>query len=189
MGNKRNRKKKSYRKHDDDANREKQKLRNTAKRARVAETEEINEDIRTYLHDNVDEMEIENRVQEEQMEVEKTIVDVNSDLHVNVDEVNIEDQNQVPEIGPSMYISCIFEIHFYNELYFWTYVKFNLIWCIGTFTIDDEILEDIDYDKYEEKLPIHIARYRATKIYDDILKDYSITGKAQILRCLLVSKC
>ena len=53
-------------------------------------------------------MEIENRVQEEQMEVEKTIVDVNSDLHVNVDEVNIEDQNQDPEIGPGMYISCIF---------------------------------------------------------------------------------
>ena len=41
-------------------------------------------------------MEIENRVQEEQMEVEETIVDVNSDLHVNVDEVNIEDQNQDP---------------------------------------------------------------------------------------------
>ena len=39
-------------------------------------------------------MEIENKVQEEQMEVEETIVDVNSDLHVNVDEVNIEDQNQ-----------------------------------------------------------------------------------------------
>ena len=64
---------------------EKQKLRNTAKGARVAETKEINEDIRTYLHDNVDEIEIENRVQEEQMEVEKTIVDINSDLHVNVD--------------------------------------------------------------------------------------------------------
>ena len=58
-------------------------------------------------------MEIENRVQEEQMEVEYTIVeDVNSDLHVNVDEVNIKDQNQDPEIGPGMYISCIFEIHF-----------------------------------------------------------------------------
>ena len=52
-------------------------------------------------------------VQEEQMEVEETIVeDVNSDLHVNVDEVNIEDQNQDLEIGPSMYISCIFKIHF-----------------------------------------------------------------------------
>ena len=86
--------KKSDRKHDDDANRKKQKLRNTGKRARVAEMEEIIEDIRTYLHDTVDEMEIENRVQEEQMEVEETIVeDVNSDLHVNVDEVNIEDQN------------------------------------------------------------------------------------------------
>ena len=91
MGNERNRKKKSDHKRDDDANREKQKLRNTAKRARVVETEEINKDIRTYLYDNVDEMEIEDRVQEEQMEVEKTIVDVNSDLHVNVDEVNIED--------------------------------------------------------------------------------------------------
>ena len=89
------------------------KLKNRAKRARVAETKEIIEDIRTYLHDTVDEMEIENKVQEEQMEVEETIVeDVNSDLHVNVDEVNIEDQNQDPEIGSGMYISCIFEIHF-----------------------------------------------------------------------------
>ena len=58
-------------------------------------------------------MEIEDRVQEEPMEVEETIVeDVNSELHVNVNEVNIEDQNQDPKIGPSMYISCIFEIHF-----------------------------------------------------------------------------
>ena len=59
-------------------------------------------------------MEIENRVQEEQMEVEETIVeDVNSDLHViNVDEFNIEDKNQDPKIGPGIYISCIFHIHF-----------------------------------------------------------------------------
>ena len=63
MGNKRNRVKKSDHKRDDDANREKQKLRNTAKRASVVEMEEIIEDIRTYLHDTVDEMEIENRVQ------------------------------------------------------------------------------------------------------------------------------
>ena len=38
------------------------------------------------------------------------------------------------------------------------------------------------------KIPIHVARYCATKIYDDIFKDCSIAGKAQILRCLLVSK-
>ena len=62
MGNKRNRKKKVI------LNVMtmligKNKTQNTAKRARVVETEEINEDIRTYLHDNVDEMEIENRVQ------------------------------------------------------------------------------------------------------------------------------
>ena len=30
------------------------------------------------------------------------------------------------------------------------------------------MLEDIDCDKYGEKLPIHVARYRGTKIYDDI---------------------
>ena len=58
-------------------------------------------------------MEIENRVQEEQMEVEETIdEDVNSVLHVNVDDVNIEHQNEDPKIGPGMYISCIFEIQF-----------------------------------------------------------------------------
>ena len=50
------------------------------------------------------------------------------------------------------------------------------------------MLEDINCDKYGEKLPIHVARYRATKIYDDILKDCSIAGQVQILRCLLVSK-
>ena len=54
--------KKSDRKRDDDANREKQKLKNRAKRVRVAEMEERIEDIRTDLHDIVDEMEIENRV-------------------------------------------------------------------------------------------------------------------------------
>ena len=50
------------------------------------------------------------------------------------------------------------------------------------------MLEDIDCEKCGEKLPIHVARYRATKLYDDILKDFSIAGQAQILRCLLVSK-
>ena len=50
------------------------------------------------------------------------------------------------------------------------------------------MLEDIEYDKYGETLPIHVARYRATKIYDDILKDCLIVGQAQIFRCLLVSK-
>ena len=50
------------------------------------------------------------------------------------------------------------------------------------------MLEDIDRDKYGEKIPIHVARYHATNIYDDILKDCSIAGQAQILRCLLVSK-
>ena len=50
------------------------------------------------------------------------------------------------------------------------------------------MLEDIDCDKYGEKILMHVARYHATKIYDDILKDYSIAGQAQILRCLLVSK-
>ena len=50
------------------------------------------------------------------------------------------------------------------------------------------MLEDIDCDKYGENLPIHVARYRATKIDDNILKDCSIVGQAQISRCLLVSK-
>ena len=91
----------------------KTKIRNIAKRPRVAEMEERIKDIIKNLHDVIDEIEIENRVQEEQMEVEETIAkDVNSDLHVNVDEVNIEDQNQDLEIGPGMYISCIFKIHF-----------------------------------------------------------------------------
>ena len=55
MGNKRNRKRKSDRKRDDDANMEK-KLKNRAKRARVAETEERIEYIRTDLHDTIDEI-------------------------------------------------------------------------------------------------------------------------------------
>ena len=50
------------------------------------------------------------------------------------------------------------------------------------------MLEYIDCDKYGEKIPIHVARYRATKNYYDILKDCSIAGQAQILRCLLVFK-
>ena len=40
------------------------------------------------------------------------------------------------------------------------------------------MLEDIHCNKYGEKIPIHVARYRPTKIYDDILKDSSIAGRA-----------
>ena len=43
-----------------------------------------------------------------------------------------------------------------------------------------EMLEDIDCNNYGEKLPIHVARYLATKIYDDILKDCSIAGEEKI---------
>ena len=50
------------------------------------------------------------------------------------------------------------------------------------------MLEDIDCEKYGEKIPIHVAGYRATKTYDDILKDCLIAGQEFFLRCLLVSK-
>ena len=41
------------------------------------------------------------------------------------------------------------------------------------------MLEDIDCDKYGEKLSIHVARYHDTKIYDDIFKDCSIAGTSK----------
>ena len=62
-------------------------------------------------------MDIENRVQEEEIELEERMFeDVNRDLHPNADEVNIENQVQEQEIKPGMYISYTLQSIFYNQL-------------------------------------------------------------------------
>ena len=55
----------------------------------------IIKDVNQYLNHNVYEMDIENRVQEQEIKAKETIVkNVNIELHANVDQVSIENQDQ-----------------------------------------------------------------------------------------------
>ena len=50
------------------------------------------------------------------------------------------------------------------------------------------MMENIDHDKYGNKIAEHIARYCAMWFYYKVLKKELVAAQAQILRCLLVSK-
>ena len=59
---------------------------------------------------------------------------------------------------------------------------------IGGFIIENDMLHNVDREKFGDTKPHHIVQYRAEKMHEQFLKDESVATQAQILRCLLVSK-
>ena len=53
--------------------------------------------------------------------------------------------------------------------------------------IDDEILENVDTDKFGKKEAKHYIRYRTKNMYNTFFKDESVTIQAQLLLCLIKS--
>jgi ABC-type ATPase with predicted acetyltransferase domain len=54
--------------------------------------------------------------------------------------------------------------------------------------IDDEILENVDTDKFGKKEAKHYIRYRTKNMYNTFFKDESVTVQAQLLLCLIKSR-
>ena len=59
---------------------------------------------------------------------------------------------------------------------------------VGSFIIEDDMLQNVDREKFGDPKPKHIVRYRVKKMHEQFLKGESVTAQAQFLRCLLVSK-
>ena len=51
--------------------------------------------------------------------------------------------------------------------------------------VDDEILENVDIDKFGKKEDKHHIRYRTKNMYDTFFKDKSITVQYQLLLSLI----
>ena len=57
-----------------------------------------------------------------------------------------------------------------------------------TINIDDEILENVDTDKFGKKKDKHYIRYRTKNMCNTFFKDESVTIEDQFLLCLIKSR-
>jgi hypothetical protein len=67
-------------------------------------------------------------------------------------------------------------------------INFKLKYAGESINNDDEILENIDTDKFGKKEAKHYIRYRTKNIYNTVFKDESIIVQDQILLCLIKSR-
>jgi hypothetical protein len=68
------------------------------------------------------------------------------------------------------------------------FLNFKLKNAGESINIDDEILENVDTDKFGKKKAKHYIRYRTKNMYNMFFKDESVTVQAQLLLCLLKSR-
>jgi hypothetical protein len=67
-------------------------------------------------------------------------------------------------------------------------INFKLKYVGESINIDDEILENVDTDKFGKKKAKHYIRYRTKNMYNTFFKDESVTVQAQLLLCLMKSR-
>jgi hypothetical protein len=67
-------------------------------------------------------------------------------------------------------------------------INFKLKYARESINIDDEILENVDTDKFGKKKTKHYIRYRTKNMYNTFFKDESVTVQAQLLLCLMKSR-
>jgi ABC-type ATPase with predicted acetyltransferase domain len=67
-------------------------------------------------------------------------------------------------------------------------INFKLKYAGESINIDDEILENVDTDKFGKKKAKHYIRYRTKNMYNTFFKDESVTVQAQLLLCLMKSR-
>ena len=53
---------------------------------------------------------------------------------------------------------------------------------------DDEILENVDTDKFGKKEAKHYIRYQTKNMYNNFFKDESVAIQAHVLLCLINSR-
>jgi hypothetical protein len=67
-------------------------------------------------------------------------------------------------------------------------INFKLKYAGESINIDDEILENVDTNKFGMKSAKHYIRYLTKNMYNTFSKDESVTVQAQLLLCLLKSR-
>jgi hypothetical protein len=67
-------------------------------------------------------------------------------------------------------------------------MNFKLKYAGECINIDDEILENVDTDKFGKKKTNHYIRYRTKNMYNTFFKDESVIVQAQLLLCLMKSR-
>jgi hypothetical protein len=67
-------------------------------------------------------------------------------------------------------------------------IKFKLKYAGESINIDDEILENVDTNKFGMKSAKHYIIYLTKNMYNTFSKDESVTVQAQLLLCLLKSR-
>ena len=64
-------------------------------------------------------------------------------------------------------------------------IIFKLKYVGESINIDDEILENVDTNKFGKKKAKHYIRYRTKDMYNTFFKDESVRIQAQLLLCLI----
>jgi hypothetical protein len=67
-------------------------------------------------------------------------------------------------------------------------INFKLKYVGEYINIDDEILENVDIDKFGKKEANHYIRYRTKNMYNIFFKDESIIVQAQLLLGLIKTR-
>ena len=67
-------------------------------------------------------------------------------------------------------------------------INFKLKYVGESINIDDEILENVDIEKFGKKWVNHYIRYRVTHMYNTFFKYESLTVQAQLLLYLIKSR-
>jgi hypothetical protein len=67
-------------------------------------------------------------------------------------------------------------------------INFKLKYVGESINIDDEILENVDTDKFGKKEAKNYIIYRTNNMYNTFFKDESVTVQAQLLLCLIKSR-
>jgi ABC-type ATPase with predicted acetyltransferase domain len=67
-------------------------------------------------------------------------------------------------------------------------INFKLKYVGESINIDDEILENVDTDKFGKKKDKHYISYRTKNMYNTFFKDESVTVQDQLLLCLIKSR-
>jgi hypothetical protein len=83
--------------------------------------------------------------------------------------------------------TCIYSLVNLCSVFFFN-IKFELKYAGESINIDDEILENVDTNKFGKKKTKHYIRYRTKNMYNTFFKYESVTVRAQLLLCLIKSR-
>ena len=67
-------------------------------------------------------------------------------------------------------------------------INFKLKYAGESINIDDEILENVDTDKFGKKKAKHYIRYWTKNMYNNFFEGESVTVQDQLLLCLMKSR-